>query len=91
MSKKSKRLAEFIKQRMLHNYHYSKLVTLLSDHGYSAEPGGTTSGSRMTFSKPDGQGGEKKVYLHRPHRSGDTMNPKAVKNVFKQLEKNGDI
>jgi hypothetical protein len=91
MSKRSKRLAEFTNQRSLHNYHYSELVAVLRYYGYSAEPGGTTSGSRMTFSKSDGQGNEKKVYLHRPHRSGDTMTPAAVKDVFEQLKKNGDI
>jgi hypothetical protein len=91
MSKRSKRLAEFTNLRMLHNYHYSKLVTVLRYYGYSAEPGGLTSGSRMTFSKSDGQGGRLKVYLHRPHRSGDTMSPAAVKDVYDQLERNGDI
>jgi hypothetical protein len=91
MSKRSKRLAEFTDQRMLHNYHYSKLVTVLRYYGYSAESGGTTSGSKMTFSKSDGQGNEKKVYLHRPHRSGDTVDPNAVRDVFNQLKENGDI
>lgn len=70
MSKKEKLLRRLLSRPA--DFTFDELITLLGHLGYSMEAAGKTGGSRVVFSKNDGD----YIRLHKPH----------PRNVLKQYQ-----
>ena len=68
------------------DFTFDEAARLLSLFGYVQSNKGTTSGSRVLFSKAS----KRPVMLHRPHPQKE-MKRYAIRQLLMELIKNGDI
>ncbi len=82
LEKAKRRLAEVPR-----DYTYSEARYLLGQLGYQESSKGRTSGSRVSFYRPDD---DSIIMLHKPHPE-DTMAVGAVRYLRDRLKEKGDL